>query len=152
MSAPLAAAQTRRRGQPRQRRQARGPLAQLKCSNCREKKVKVRRLQAAHGLWPLQFFFLGSRFDPPNPQCLPDPPRTWPQKCDRCTARGLDCSPASVAERRARRLQLPDAISPLSPLDRSETALVSPSSREPTEHPVAVDTEPGVRQINNQMM
>ncbi|KAK1486009.1 ankyrin-2 ankyrin [Colletotrichum tamarilloi] len=35
-------------------------------------------------------------------KCLPQP-RTWPQKCDRCLSKGLECSPGEVKKRTRRR-------------------------------------------------
>ncbi|KAK1674030.1 hypothetical protein BDP55DRAFT_196479 [Colletotrichum godetiae] len=36
-------------------------------------------------------------------KCLPQP-RTWPQKCDRCLSKGLECSPGEVKKRTRRQV------------------------------------------------
>ncbi|OHF04074.1 ankyrin-2 ankyrin [Colletotrichum orchidophilum] len=37
-------------------------------------------------------------------QCLPQP-RTWPQKCNRCLSKGLECSPGEVKKRTRRQVR-----------------------------------------------
>jgi len=78
------------------KRKPRGTLDKMKCDRCRNDKQKVRILR------PYKII----ESDKTCLECEPQA-RLWPQKCERCSERGYDCSPSSRKERKPSRVPIP---------------------------------------------
>src|SRR4051794_12948022 len=70
-------------------------------------------------------------------KCLPVD-RMWPARCDRCVSRGLECSEpqkkhAEPRQRSASEFAVPMALTPLSPVGKSDRRSESVSKRQRVE-------------------